>query len=139
MACQPAETTGAASSTLLQMPTQASQIWTLGPAMRRVTSLSDLPQKEHLSFLRRLSAIMAAASCQGGLDTSSAPSVRQGHLDIDRYSGPAAARLPWSCRRVDCYVGLTMEAARCCAGADIARQSSAAMGRFHVGMVGRGG
>src|SRR5262245_31937282 len=80
MACQPAETTGAASSTLLQMLTQASQIWTLGPAMSRATSLSDLPQKEHLSFRLRLIAIMAA-SCQGYLDNSDARSACQGVLD----------------------------------------------------------
>src|SRR5215470_19724846 len=61
MACQPANSTGVASSTLLQMPTQASQIWTPGPPMSRVTSLSDLPQNEHLSFFRRFSASMRMA------------------------------------------------------------------------------
>jgi hypothetical protein len=35
--------------------------------MSRVTSLSDLPQNEHLSFFRRLSAIMTAASVKGTL------------------------------------------------------------------------
>src|SRR5262249_55962761 len=72
MAGQPAKATGVASSTLLQMPTQASQMWTLGPAISRVTSLSDLPQNEHFSFRLRLIAIMAAAFCQGDLDNSDA-------------------------------------------------------------------
>src|SRR2546430_829362 len=75
MACQPAKGTGVASSTLLQMPTQVSQIWTRaipvpitpGPPMSRVTSWSDLPQKEHFSFGLRLIAIMMATSVKEAL------------------------------------------------------------------------
>jgi hypothetical protein len=40
---------GVASRILLQVPTQASQICTLGPPISRATSFSVLPQNEHLS------------------------------------------------------------------------------------------
>src|SRR5215471_13815369 len=81
MACQPANATGVASSTLLQTPTQASQICTPGPPMSRVTSWSDLPQNEHLSFFRRLRAIMTAAFVKEFLTIGETRAVCQGHPD----------------------------------------------------------
>jgi hypothetical protein len=69
--------------------------------MSRVTSSSDLPQKEHFSLRLRLMAIMAAASVKEILTLAGACARCQGRLDV-KSIGPNRISLIQDIVGVDC-------------------------------------